>query len=70
MGDRTGDRGREGGSGRARPAGAGAEPSPPAGEPGAPAGPPSLDDYDFGEVAPAAVLRVDLLLDAAEPGER
>lgn len=62
------------GEGRERPAAAAAVPSP-GQHPAAPsAGRPhdaaSVDDYDLGEVEPAAVLRLDLLLPDGAPGAR
>lgn len=62
------------GEGREVPAAAGANASPGA-RPAAPSAgrPPdaaSVDDYDLGEVEPAAVLRLDLLLADGEPGAR
>ncbi len=70
MGDRTDGRGRERATGEARPADTGAQTPPAGGRPEAPSGSSSLDDYDFDEVAPAAVLRLDLLLDDEESGAR
>ena len=62
------------GPGRERPAGGAADPSPGA-RPAAPAaGRPhdaaSVDDYDLGEVEPAAALRLDLILADGAPGAR
>ena len=62
------------GPGRERPAAGAADPSPGA-RPAAPsAGRPRdaerVDDYDLGEVEPAAALRLDLLLADGAPGAR
>ena len=62
------------GPGREQPAHPAAEP-PPGGPEGAAsaARPPDaspLDGYDFGEVEPASVLRLDLLLGDGAPGAR
>lgn len=62
------------GEGRERPASGGADASPGArpDDPsaGRPRDPASVDDYDLGEVEPAAALRLDLLLADGAPGDR
>ncbi len=62
------------GEGRERPA-AGASDASPGARPAAPsAGRPgdsaSVDDYDLGEVEPAAALRLDLIVADGAPGAR